>query len=334
MAKKSKLDKFAKFGKIAIERYENNREIRDATEELYMNDVNALDKFLTEFFGPDTAEKIMTSVEDHDPLNAYRSKKVGDNALVNWEKFKSYCRTRGENDNTDCLKIDHSSSSKYEELSGKVFEKLHDAIESHGITAIEFKMELRTPYTNDAYHVKIDADNLALVTNLRTLRELLLSAVDATIDEFASCIESHIKMLDQDCHLGLISSQYNAVLSQLRDGKPYTDNKPSIRSVCYYGRRELSMTIYDDLAMFIGTMAGMIVDDGNRTFEPNDYINLGMVGTTYALLCIKSVKILTEDKNGVVTEMENERKFPTVVDDTVNLKAISHLVASFRKECE
>lgn len=331
MAKKSKL---AKFGEIAIERFENDWEIRDATGELYMNDADALNRFLTEFFGPDTAEKIMSSVEDHVPVNACLPKKVDDNAPVNWKKFKSHCRMWGENDNTDCLKIDRPSSSKYEELSEKVFEKLHNALEYHRITAIEFKMELRTPYTNDAYHVKIDADNLALVTNLRTLRELLLSAVDATIDEFASCIESHIKMLDQDDNLDLISSQYNAVLSQLRDDKPYTDNKPSIRSVCYYGRRELSMTIYDDLAMFIGTMAGMIVDDGDRAFEPNDYINLGAVGTTYALLCIKSVKILTEDKNGVVTEMENERKFPTVVDDTVNLKAISHLVGSFRKECE
>ena len=328
----SKKSKFNKFGKIAIERYENNREIRDATEELYMNDADALDNFLTEFFGLDTAEKIMSSVEDHAPVNSYRPRKVDTNVPVNWEKFKSHCRIYGENDNIDCLRMHRPSADRYEDLSEKVFGKLREAIKDHRITAIEFKMELMTSYTDDVYHVKIDADNLAWVTNLRTLRELLFISVGATIDEFASCIESHIKMFEQDDNLALVTSQCNEILSQLRVDKTNTD-KP-VRLPCYYRRRELSMTIYDDLAMFIGTMAGMIVDDGKRSFGPSDYVNIGVVGTTYATLCIKSVKIRTEDENGVVTEMENERKFPSVVDDTVNLKAISYLVNSLNKECE
>ena len=326
----SKKDKIFKFGETAIDQFENNTEVKDAALHLYKNDGNGFVLFLEQLFGIGFADDLVDIIEEYaETKKCYDDKDVG----LNWFHFKSMCQAHGANDATDCLRRPRTYAGDADEKLSKVFDKLRDVVTSHAITNVEFKIELRTPYTVDTYHSHLAFDILSLVNNLRTFRELLFNAVYVNIKELEHVISSEIEM-HGNCDTiqrftPVIAEQYEEMHTRLTT-KTNRNGEYDISPLRNLASSKLSMSIYEDVAMLVGTMFGMITNDGGVPAYSDEWVYVTDIGTAYSSMRPTSVSVTVTTDDGLKT-LTYEPEV-TAVDETADLRAINALTENNKEE--
>ena len=326
----SKKDKIFKFGETAIDQFENNTEVKDAALHLYKNDGNGFVLFLEQLFGIGFADDLVDIIEEYaETKKCYDDKDAG----LNWFHFKSMCQAHGANDATDCLRRPRTYAGDADEKLSKVFDKLRDVVTSHAITNVEFKIELRTPYTVDTYHSHLAFDILSLVNNLRTFRELLFNAVYVNIKELEHMISSEIEM-HGNCDTiqrftPVIAEQYEEMHTRLTT-KTNRNGEYDISPLRNLASSKLSMSIYEDVAMLVGTMFGMITNDGGVPAYSDEWVYVTDIGTAYSSMRPTSVSVTVTTDDGLKT-LTYEPEV-TAVDETADLRAINALTENNKEE--
>lgn len=313
MSKKDKLDKVAEF---VVEKLRTDQSAADTAVHLYKQEPDGFRAFIWNLFGLDNGDDILFVVEDR-----MHTQKCAVPDTVNWRDFMHMVISHGINDSTDCLRISRADDDT-DDFVYKVFEKVREELSNRSILNIDFKTELRTPYSIDTVHTTIRTDTLMMVNSLRTLRELLYNAVYNSIKELECEVMSKVKTYADNNQLALpniIAEQYADMIDRLTDSSTRNRTRPLRNSIS----KELSSAVYANVAMIVGTIFGMIVKDGHAPIHSTDYMTVNDIGTGYSMISISSVSVTVSTVNGLMTETY-EGKFAEV-DDPVNREAINSI---------
>lgn len=287
MSKKNKMEKFQE---IIMERFYVNA--RDDANALYDANVEAFASFIDHMFGSDIAASIMRSIESD--VECVEGKvEVSTEPVYDWAKFRLLCERYGPVDGVNYYKDNWVSPRDAKSLAKlrEVFDALNKHLESGDITEIVFDIELRTPYTWSIPSFSFSAEELSKVKTNLDLRELIYNGVYRSIDEIINSIYGLLNTMnpynsnDGDKLPPAIIEQYKEMVERLKN--PTTNGIRVIRPLKDVIARQLATEVYEDIAMFVGTIDGLLekvvdVPSGNG-------ITINDIGLAHSVIRVISV---------------------------------------------
>lgn len=287
MSKKNKMEKFQE---IIMDRFHDYA--RDDANALYDANVDAFASFIDHMFGSDIAASIMRSIESD--VECIEGKvEVSTEPVYDWSKFRLLCERYGPVDDVNYYKDNWVSPRDAKSLAKlrEVFDALNKHLESGDITEIVFDIELRTPYTWSTPSFSFSAEELSKVKTNLDLRELIYNGVYRSIDEIINSIYGLLNTMnpynsnDGDKLPPAIIEQYKEMVERLKN--PTTNGIRVIRPLKDVIARQLATEVYEDIAMFVGTIDGLLgkvvdVPSGNG-------ITINDIGLAHSVIRVISV---------------------------------------------